>query len=85
MPFIDNKWWDCIPYSVNTLNNNNLLSIAWLNELQLSTSFKANNYFYKPNNAYLKASFIKVIYIIILNTIFIFSLFNKLKLHTNNL
>jgi hypothetical protein len=48
-------------------------------------SLKASNYFYRPNNAYLEASLIKVIYIIILDTILIFSLLNKLKPSTNNL
>jgi hypothetical protein len=48
-------------------------------------SLKASNYFYRPNNAYLEASLIKVVYIIVLNTVFIFTLFNKLKLYTNNL
>ena len=33
MPFINNKWWDCVPYSINTLNNSNPLLIAWLDEL----------------------------------------------------
>ena len=48
-------------------------------------SLKASNYFYIPNNAYLEASLIKVVYIIILDTILIFSLLNKLKLYANNL
>jgi len=47
----------------------------------LSTS----NNFYKFNNTYLEASLVKVIYIIILNTIFSFSISNKLKLRANNL
>jgi len=85
MPFIDNKRWDYIPYSADTLDNSYLLLMAWLNKLWLSTSFKASNYFYRPNNAYLEASLVKVIYIIILDTVLIFSLLNKLKPRANNL
>jgi hypothetical protein len=48
-------------------------------------SLRVSNYFYRSNNAYLEASLVKVIYIVILDTILIFSLFNKLKLYANNL
>ena len=46
-------------------------------------SFKTHNNFYRPNNAYLEACFIKVVYIIILDTVLDFSLLNKLKLYIN--
>ena len=84
-PFIDNKRWGYIPHGVDILDNGNPLLIAWLNKLWLNTSLKASNYFYRPNNAHLETSLVKVIYVIILDTVFIFSFLNKLKLRANNL
>ena len=84
-PFIDNKWWDYVPRGIDTLDNSNPLLIAWLNKLWLSTSLRASNHFYRPNNAHLEASLIKVVYIVIQDTILVFSLLNKLKLRANNL
>ena len=84
-PFINNKKWGYVPSSINALDNGNPLLIAWLNKLRLSTSFKTYNNFYRPNNAYLKACLIKVVYIIILNTVLNFSFLNKLKPRTNYL
>ena len=46
-------------------------------------SFKAYYNFYKANNTYLKACFVKVIYIIFINIIFSFYVINKNKLYTN--
>ena len=85
MPFINNKKQSYIPSGVNALNNSNPLLIAWLNKLRLNTSFKTYNNFYRPNNAYLKTYFIKVVYIVVLDTILNFSFLNKLKLCTNYL
>ena len=85
MPFINNKRWGYIPSGINALNNSNLFLIAWLNKLRLSMFFKTYNNFYRPNNAYLETCFIKVVYIIVLNTILNFSFLNKLKPYTNHL
>ena len=79
MPFINNKRWGYIPSGVDVLNNSNPLLITWLNKFRLSTSFKSYNNFYRPNNAYLEAYFIKVVYIIILDTVLNFSFLNKFK------
>jgi hypothetical protein len=84
-PFVDNKRWDCVPRGADILNNSNPLSIAWLNKLWLSTSLRASNHFHRPNNAHLEASLVKVVYVIILDTILVFSLLNKLKPRANNL
>src|SRR5947208_6079766 len=84
-PFIDNKWWDRVPSGVDTLDNSNLLLIARLNKLRSSTSLRTSNNLYKPNNTYLEASLIKVIYIVIINAVLCFSLLNKLKPRANYL
>ena len=84
-PFVDNKRWDYVPHGTDTLDNGNPLLIAWLNELWLNMSLKASNHFYRPNNAYLEASLVKVIYVVILDTVLVFSLLNKLKPRANNL
>jgi len=84
-PFVDNKRWGCVPSGVDTLDNSNLLLIAWLNKLRLSTSFRTYNNFYRPNNAYLEACFIKIVHVIVLDAILGFSLLNKLKLRANYL
>ena len=83
-PFINNKKWGCVPSGADALDNGNPFLIAWLNEFRLSTSLKTCNNFYRPNNAYLEAYFIKVVYIVVLDTVFDFSLFNKLKLRANH-
>ena len=84
-PFIDNKRWGCAPSSVDALDNGNLLLIAWLNKLRLSTSLRTYNNFYRPNNAYLEACLVKVVYIIVLDAVLGFSLLNKLKPRANYL
>ena len=48
-------------------------------------SLRTSNNLYSPNNPYLEASLIKVIYIIIINAVLCFSLLNKLKLRANYL
>jgi len=83
-PFIDNKRWDRVPCGVDTLDNSNPLLIAWLDKLWLSTSLSASNYFYRPNNAYLEASLVKVVYIIVGNAVLNFGLLYKLKPRANN-
>jgi hypothetical protein len=84
-PFINNKRWGCIFSGTDALDNSNLLLIAWLNEFRLSTSFKTHDNFYRPNNAYLEACLVKVIYVVVLDTVLNFSFFNKLKPHANYL
>jgi len=85
VPFIDNKRWDRVPYGADTLDNGNPLLIAWLDKLWLSTSLSASNHFYRPNDAHLEASLVKVVYIIVGNAVLNFSLLYKLKLRVNNL
>ena len=46
-------------------------------------SLRTSDNLYRPNNIYLEASLVKVMHIIIINTILSFSLPNKLKLYTN--
>ena len=82
---IDNEWWGYIFSSADTLDNYNLFTIAWLNKLWSSTSFRTYNYFYRANNAYLEASLIEVIYILYIDTILCSYLFYELKLYANNL
>ena len=48
-------------------------------------SLSASNYFYRPNDAYLEASLIKVMHVIIINAVLGFSLLYKLKPRANNL
>ena len=48
-------------------------------------SLKSYNYKLRPYNAYYKARFIKVIYILVLNAILCFYISYKLKLYANNL
>jgi hypothetical protein len=43
MPFVDDEKQGCIPSSADTLDDCNLLAIAWLNNLWPSASFCACN------------------------------------------
>jgi len=84
MSFINNKQWDCVPCGADTLDNSNPFSIAWLNEFWLSMFLKTSNHFYRPNNAYLETSLVKVVHVVVLDTILVFSFLNKLKSYANN-
>jgi hypothetical protein len=82
---IDNKRRGCVPSSADALDYCNLLAIAWLNKLRLSASLCTCNDLYRANYAYLEASLIKVVYIIVIDAVLSFSLLYQLKPRANYL
>ena len=53
------------PSGADALDSSNLLLIAWLNEIRMSTSFWACDNFYRANDAYLEACLVKVVHVVV--------------------
>jgi hypothetical protein len=65
--------------SINTFNSGNLFLISWLYKPWFTRHFCSRNYLYYCNKTYSKPSFIKVIDILILNPLLIFSFLQLIK------
>jgi hypothetical protein len=73
-PLVDNKGRDRVPSSADALNVCNLLAVAWLDQLRTSASLCACNNLYRANYAYLEASLIKVVHVVVVDAVLSFSL-----------
>jgi hypothetical protein len=71
---VDNKGRGRVPSSADALDYCNLLAIAWLNKLRLSASLCTCNDLYRANYAYLEASLVKVVHVVIVDAVLSFSL-----------
>ncbi|KAF1924508.1 uncharacterized protein M421DRAFT_31668, partial [Didymella exigua CBS 183.55] len=58
-----------VPSSADALDNCNLLVIAWLNKRRLGASLCTCDDLYRANYAYLEASLIKVVHVVIMDAI----------------
>jgi hypothetical protein len=72
--FVDNKGQGCVPSSADALDYCNLLAITWLNKLRLSASLCTCNNLYRANHAYLEASLVKVVHVVVVDAVLGFSL-----------
>jgi hypothetical protein len=72
--FIDDERRDRIPSRVDTLDNCNLLAIAWLNKLWPNTSLCTCDDLYLANNTHLKACLVEVVYVVVVDAVLGFSI-----------
>jgi hypothetical protein len=82
---VDNKRRGRVPSSADALDHCNLLAIAWLNKLRSSASLCTCNNLYRANYAYLEASLVKVVHVVVIDAVLGFSLLYQLKLRANYL
>ena len=82
---VDNKQQGRFARRTDTLDNYHLFLVTQLDKIRLGISFQFYYNLYRPNNTYLEASLIKVINILVTNTILDFGLFYKLESCANNL
>ena len=72
--FVDDERWDRISSRADALDDCNPLAIAWLNKLRSSASLCTRDDLYRANHAYLEASLVKVMYVVIVDAVLSFSL-----------
>ena len=68
-PLVDDKWWNRVSCSAIALDDCNPLSIAGLDKLWLSASLYTGNDLYRPNNAYLESTLVKVVHVVVLDAV----------------
>jgi hypothetical protein len=83
--FIDDEWRGRISSRANSLDHCNPFAITWLNKLRPSTSLRASYDFHSPNHSHLKACFVEVVDVILIDTKFSYCLTYKRELSANNL
>jgi hypothetical protein len=83
--FVDNEWWGRISSRANSLDHCDLFAITWLNKLRPSTSFRASYDFHSPNHSHLKACFVKVVDVVLMNTELSYCLAHKREPSAHNL
>jgi hypothetical protein len=82
---IDNEGRGRVPSSADALDHCNLLVIAWLNKLRSSVSLCTCDDLYRANHAYLEASLVKVMHVVVVDAVLSFSLLYQLELRANYL
>ena len=76
---------DTPSFAINTHNYYSLFLIPWLNCLVFTTSIYTGYNYYRVNYTYYKASFIKVIKIVVLDAIFCLYILYQSELYSNQL
>jgi hypothetical protein len=71
---VDNEGRGRVLSSADALDYCNLLAIAWLNKLRLSAFLCTCDDLYRANYAYLEASLVKVVYVVVVDAVLSFSL-----------
>jgi hypothetical protein len=72
--FVDDEGQGRVPSSTDALDQCNLLAIAWLDKIRPCTSLRACNNLHCANHAHLEATLVKVVHIVVVDTVFGFGL-----------
>jgi hypothetical protein len=81
--FVDDERWGRIPSSADALDNCNPLAIAWLNKLWPSASLYTCNNLHRANDAHLKACFVKVVHVVVVDAVLGFGVLYQLEPRAN--
>jgi hypothetical protein len=85
MFLVDNKRWSTKPSNTDVLDDCYPFAITWLDKLRLSMFLSTCNNLHGPNDTHLEASLIKVVDVIVMDTILGFGVLYQLKPRTNYL
>jgi hypothetical protein len=71
---VDNEGRGRVSSSADALDHCDLLAIAWLNKLRSSASLCACDDLHRANHAYLEASLVKVVHVVVMDAVLSFGL-----------
>ena len=80
---VDDEGRDRVPSSADALDQCNPLTIAWLDKIRPCASLQACNNLHCANNAYLEATLLKVVHVVIVDAVLGFGLLYQIKLCDN--
>jgi hypothetical protein len=72
--FVDDGGRGRVPSSTDALDQCNLLAIAWLDKIRPCASLRAYNNLHCANYAHLEATLVKVVYVVVVDTVLGFGL-----------
>ena len=81
---VDNEGRGRVPSSADALDQCNPLAIAWLDKIRPCASLCAYNDLYYANYAYLKASLVKVVHIVVVDAVLGFGLLHQREPRAND-
>ena len=84
-PFVDDEGWNGVSSCADPLDDCYPLSIAWLDNFRLRSSFGTSDDLQGRSNTHLKASFIEVLYVIVVDAVLGFSILKQLEPRVDNL